>query len=54
MIKENSSLRKTDIINRRMFVIGAAKIIIFGGIIVRLFYFIFYYLDQKISLQQND
>ena len=38
MIKENSSLRKTDIINRRMFVIGAAKIIIFGGIIVRLFY----------------
>ena len=31
MIKENLSLRKTDIINRRMFVIGAAKIIIFGG-----------------------
>jgi len=37
MIKENSSIRKEDIINRRMFVIGAAKIIIFTGIIVRLF-----------------
>jgi penicillin-binding protein 2 len=38
MINENSSIRKTNIINRRMFVIGAAKVIIFGGIIVRLFY----------------
>ena len=38
MIKESSSIRKTDIINRRMFVIGAAKVIIFGGIIARLFY----------------
>ena len=37
MIKENSGIRKTDIINRRMFIIGAAKIIIFTGIIARLF-----------------
>jgi len=38
MIRENLSIRKTDIINRRMFVIGVSKIIIFGGIIARLFY----------------
>ncbi|WP_428079607.1 penicillin-binding protein 2 [Candidatus Pelagibacter sp.] len=37
MIKGNSGIRKTDIINRRMFIIGAAKIIIFTGIIARLF-----------------
>ncbi len=37
MIKGNSGIRKTDVINRRMFVIGAAKIIIFTGIIARLF-----------------
>jgi len=37
MIKGNSGIRKTDIINRRMFIIGAAKIIILTGIIVRLF-----------------
>ena len=37
MIKENSVIRKTDVINRRMFIIGAAKIIIFAGIIARLF-----------------
>ena len=43
MIKENSGIRKTDVINRRMFIIGAAKIIILTGIIARLF-----------SLQIND
>ena len=37
MIKFNSSIRKADIINRRMFIVGAAKIIIFTGIITRLF-----------------
>ena len=37
MIKVNSGIRKTDVINRRMFIIGAAKIIIFTGIIARLF-----------------
>ena len=37
MIKGNSGIRKTDVINRRMFIIGAAKIIILTGIIVRLF-----------------
>ena len=37
MIKENSILRKTDVINRRMFIIGAAKFIVFTGIIARLF-----------------
>ena len=43
MIKDNFGIRKSDIINRRMFVIGVAKLIIFGGIITRLF-----------SLQIND
>ena len=43
MIKDNSGIRKTDVINRRMFVIGAAKLIIFSGIVARLF-----------SLQIND
>ena len=38
MIKGNSGIRKTDIINRRMFIVGAAKIIIFSGIIARLFF----------------
>ena len=37
MIKENSGIRKEDIINRRMFIIGAAKIIILSGIVIRLF-----------------
>ncbi len=37
MIKENLGIRKTDVINRRMFIIGAAKIIILTGIIARLF-----------------
>jgi len=37
MIKENSGIRKSDVINRRMFVIGAAKVILFTGIVVRLF-----------------
>ena len=43
MIKESSGIRKADVINRRMFIIGAAKVIIFTGIIARLF-----------SLQIND
>ena len=37
MIKENLGIRKADIINRRMFVIGAAKVIVFAGIVGRLF-----------------
>ncbi len=37
MIKSNSGIRKTDVINRRMFIIGAAKIVVFAGIITRLF-----------------
>ncbi len=37
MIKDNFGIRKSDIINRRMFIIGAAKIIIFAGLIARLF-----------------
>ncbi|MDA8937049.1 penicillin-binding protein 2 [Candidatus Pelagibacter sp.] len=43
MINKNLGIRKADIINRRMFIIGAAKIVIFTGIIGRLF-----------SLQIND
>ena len=37
MIKRSYGIRKSDIINRRMFIIGAAKLIIFGGLIYRLF-----------------
>ena len=37
MIKENTNIRKADVINRRMFIISAAKIIVFAGIIGRLF-----------------
>ena len=37
MIKSSSGIRKTDIINRRMFIIGAAKILVFAGIVARLF-----------------
>ena len=29
MIKSNSGIRKTDVINRRMFIIGAAKVVVF-------------------------
>ena len=43
MIKGNFGVRKSDVINRRMFIIGTAKLIIFGGLIARLF-----------SLQIND
>ena len=34
---EDSNVRKLSTINRRMFIISAAKIIVFGGIITRLF-----------------
>ena len=37
MIKRNFGIRKSDIINRRMFIIGTAKLVIFGGLIARLF-----------------
>ncbi len=37
MIKSNLGIRKTDVINRRMFIIGAAKIVVFAGIVARLF-----------------
>ena len=37
MINRSYGIRKSDIINRRMFIIGAAKLIIFGGLIYRLF-----------------
>jgi len=43
MFGENFSARKLQTINRRMFILGAAKAIIFTGIFVRLF-----------SLQIND
>jgi len=43
MIRGNSSIRKTDIMNRRMFIIGAAKLVVLSILIVRLF-----------SLQIND
>ena len=37
MIKSSSGIRKTDVINRRMFIIGAAKVVVFVGIVARLF-----------------
>jgi len=37
MLTENFSVKKIQTINRRMFIIGSAKIIIFTGIIARLF-----------------
>jgi penicillin-binding protein 2 len=37
MLGENFSVKKIQIINRRMFIIGAAKLIVFSGIIARLF-----------------
>ena len=37
MINENPGIRKSDIINRRMFIIGAAKVVILVGIVARLF-----------------
>ena len=43
MIRGNSAIRKTNTINRRMFIIGVAKLIVFSGIVARLF-----------SLQIND
>ena len=37
MLGENLGVRKIQTINRRMFIIGAAKVIVFAGIIARLF-----------------
>ena len=37
MLGDDFSVKKIHTINRRMFIIGAAKFIIFTGIIVRLF-----------------
>ena len=37
MLGENFSIKKVQIINRRMFIIGAAKLVVFTGIITRLF-----------------
>ena len=37
MLGENFGVKKIHTINRRMFIIGAAKLIVFTGIIVRLF-----------------
>ena len=34
---DNSGIRKLNTVNRRMFIVSAAKIIVFGGIIARLF-----------------
>ena len=37
MLGEDFGVKKIHTINRRMFIIGAAKFIVFTGIIVRLF-----------------
>ena len=37
MLGENFVLKKVHTINRRMFIIGAVKVVVFTGIIARLF-----------------
>ena len=37
MLGENFSVKKFQIVNRRMFIVGTAKAVIFTGIIIRLF-----------------
>ncbi len=37
MLGENFGIQKTQTINRRMFIIGAAKLVVFTGIVARLF-----------------
>ena len=37
MIKQHLGIRKSDVFNRRMFVIGIAKVVILAGIVSRLF-----------------
>ena len=54
MIRENSGIRKTDIINRRMFIIGAAKIIIFSGIVSRLFFLQINQNNKYLTLSDNN
>ena len=54
MIRENSSIRKTDTINRRMFIIGVAKLIIFSGIVSRLFYLQIKQNNKYLTLSDNN
>ena len=39
MIDQSDNVIKLNSINRRMFILGAAKVIILGGIVSRLFFF---------------
>ena len=54
MIRGNSSIRKTDTINRRMFIIGAAKLIIISGIISRLFFLQINQNNKYLTLSDNN
>ena len=54
MIRGNSSIRKTDTINRRMFIIGAAKLIIFTGIVSRLFFLQINQNNKYLTLSDNN
>ena len=54
MIRGNSGIRKTDTINRRMFIIGAAKIIIFSGIVSRLFFLQINQNNKYLTLSDNN
>ena len=54
MIRENSGIRKTNTINRRMFIIGAAKIIIFSGIVSRLFFLQINQNNKYLTLSDNN
>ena len=47
MLGENFGVKKVQTINRRMFIIGAAKFVVFTGIIARLI-FITNYREQKV------
>ena len=54
MIKESSGLRKADVINRRMFIIGAAKVIVFTELIVWLFSLQITYNTKYLTLSDKN
>ena len=39
----DTSYRKQSVVNRRMFILSVAKVLVFSGIIARLFFCIKYY-----------
>ena len=54
MLGENFGVKKIQTINRRMFIIGAAKIIIFSGIVSRLFFLQIKQNNKYLTLSDNN